>query len=363
MDLDTLKEHIDLLALVAPFTTLKRVAASGGGEWAGPCPFCGGRDRFRVQPHAPQGGRWLCRYCTGGKWQDVIAFGQRLWPAVPFLQVCERLVGGSVEAYLDEAHRGKRISPPTPAYTPPQGDWQSDARLAIEICEQNLSAADGEAALNYLAGRGLQPDTISYWRLGYSPGARFGQLWVPRGVVIPCIVQKEVWYLKILLLPDDPVRCQDCRQQTPARRPCPQCGAVNKYRGVRGNRPAAIFGADELLAGAWGALFVEGEMDMLVAWQELQDVIAVCTLGSAANRPDLATWGPYLLPLQVILAAYDADEAGERGLQALQALAEKVRVVPLPPGVKDLNDYVLQGGELWPWLKEALLRLELVSEE
>lgn len=362
MDLETLKTNLDLLALVAPYTTLRRVAASNGGEWAGPCPFCGGRDRFHVQPHAEHGGRWLCRHCTGGKWQDAIAFGQRLWPAEPFLQVCERLAGGSLEAYQSKTGRRERVLPEKPAYTPPAGEWQEDARRAIEGCERNLSASFGEEALHYLVQRGLQPDTIAYWRLGYSPGSRFGQLWVPRGVVIPCVARDEVWYLKILLLPEVPVRCQGCRQQTPARRPCPRCGTVNKYRGVRGNRPAAIFGADEL-AGAWGALFVEGEMDALVAWQELQDVIAVCTLGSATNQPDLATWGPYLLPLQVILAAYDADEAGERGLQAMQALAEKVRVVPPPPGAKDLNDYVLQGGELWPWLREALLRLGLVSEE
>jgi very-short-patch-repair endonuclease len=175
-------------------------------------------------------------------------------------------------------------------------------------------------------------------------------LYIPSGVLIPCIAAGQVWYLKIALLPGQPVRCERCRKPAHARRPCPECGALNKYRGVRGNRTSAIFGADELTSGGL-ALFVEGEFDAMLAWQELHDVIAVCTLGSAANLPDLATWGPWLAPLDVILAAYDSDAAGERGAAALQSLSERVTRVSLPPGAKDINEYILQGGQLWPWLK------------
>jgi DNA primase len=80
-------------------------------------------------------------------------------------------------------------------------------------------------------------------------------------------------------------------------------------------------------------------------------VIVVCTLGSALNRPDLATWGAYLAPLERIYALYDADRAGQAGLQVLQALSERVQPVRLPPGAKDMNEYFLQGGDLWQWLK------------
>jgi hypothetical protein len=160
----------------------------------------------------------------------------------------------------------------------------------------------------------------------------------------------QVWYLKISLLPGDLVKCQRCGEQAPARQPCPKCGAANKYRGVRGNRTGAIYGADEL-RGADLALFVEGEFDALIAWQELRDVIAVCTLGSALNRPDLATWGAYLAPLGRIYALYDDDRAGQAGIQILQAMSERVQPVRLPQGAKDVNEYFLQGGDLWAWLK------------
>jgi DNA primase len=56
--------HINLLEIIGRDTKLKKAASTNGGEWAGPCPFCGGRDRFRVWPQ-PAGGkpRFWCRQC------------------------------------------------------------------------------------------------------------------------------------------------------------------------------------------------------------------------------------------------------------------------------------------------------------
>ena len=467
IDVQALKTSIDLLSLASAHTALKRVASSGGGEWAGPCPFCGGEDRFRVQPQASGGGRWLCRQCGEGKWQDAIEFGRRLWPGLSFTQVCDLLAegAGGVAYSLPTRHVHPGMNTPatiieTPAYRAPQTNWQAAARQALVLCERALWSDAGQPALDYLRRRGLYDETIRYWRLGWSQGMKIpfspgrspnggqaqpgraaagvspkageaqqgsaasaapgngagqptsspvppsplergqqessslppspkgrgvggesfplsssetgpgvsssslpspkgggaggeGSLWIPRGILIPCLALDEIWYLKIALLPGELIKCPTCSQQAAARKPCPKCGSVTKYRGVKGNRTAAIYGADELV-GAQIALFVEGEFDAMIAWQELRDVLAVCTLGSAGNRPDLATWGPYLLPLELILAAYDADAAGQKGLQALQALSERVQQLALPPGVKDINDFVLQGGELWPWVKPVL---------
>lgn len=64
---------IDILDLIGSDTTLKRKANTDGGEWAGPCPFCGGEDRFIVHPHHPSGkGRYWCRCC--GVSGDVIDY-------------------------------------------------------------------------------------------------------------------------------------------------------------------------------------------------------------------------------------------------------------------------------------------------
>lgn len=372
-DLVSLKSQVDLLALAGRYTSLRRVATTGGGEWAGPCPFCGGVDRFHVQPHTPGGGRWLCRRCSQGRWRDAIDFGQRLWPGLDFKVVLERLSGGSIPL----EHRGRKPGAHSsrqvlPAYAPPGEAWQALALRAVEICERNLWAPVGAGALAYLRGRGLQDETLRHWRLGYSPGLRLSapagespapeaEMWTPRGVLAPCLVGGRAWYLKVSLLPGEQVKCERCGEQARARYACPACGALTKYRGVKGNRPAAIFGADGLV-GSWAALFVEGEFDAMIAWQELHDVIAVCTLGSATNRPDLATWGAYLLGLEWVLAAYDDDEAGRRGAAVLEQMSERVRAIPLPPGAKDINDFTLAGGELWPWLKGELLKLGIVEQ-
>jgi DNA primase len=246
----------------------------------------------------------------------------------------------------------------TPAYEAPAGDWQAWARQAIDICQAKLWTPEGRQALDYLRGRGLTDDTIRIYRLGYCPGVWFGELWIQRGVLIPCVIGLEVWYLKIRLLPGEPCRCSSCKTEMPGPGACPKCGEGNKYRGVKGNRTAAIFGADNLL-GAEIGIFCEGEFDCMIASQELGDVAGVATMGSAGNHLDLATWGAYLLGLRYILAVYDTDEAGQKGAVALAALTERVAICALPHtnGVKDINDYTLAGGDLWAWLRGNLARL------
>lgn len=68
-------KQIDLLGLIEPTTKLRKVSAH---QYAGPCPKCGGRDRFTVD--ITRG--WFCRQCTGepgnggefAHWNDQIDF-------------------------------------------------------------------------------------------------------------------------------------------------------------------------------------------------------------------------------------------------------------------------------------------------
>lgn len=56
---------------------LRRVARTNGGEWAGPCPLCGGEDRLRVWPTPRQGSaRAWCRRCRASG--DALAWTARL---------------------------------------------------------------------------------------------------------------------------------------------------------------------------------------------------------------------------------------------------------------------------------------------
>lgn len=325
IDVEALKDKTDLLALAERDTTLKRVATTGGGEWGGPCPFCGGRDRFRVQPAER---RWLCRHCTSGKWQDTIAYVMQR-DNIDFKAACE-LLGGPE---LPKIESSRRKPPAAPAYSPP--NWQAQALKAIEICQRNLWAPDDERPLLWLLARGLKDSTLEHFKIGYSPGGKIAGLYMPRGIVIPCLVAGEVWYLKI-------------------RRP--NKPGEPKYDGVKGNRTAAIFNADSL-EGASAALFCEGEFDTMIAWQELGGSLPAATLGSATNLPDLATWGHYLLPLDPILASYDNDQSGQEGLIALESwLGGRFLPAPLPEGPwKDVNDYYLETNNIREWIFSHLV--------
>lgn len=58
IDTDTLKNSVDLRHLASQYTALR--GREGAREWYGPCPKCGGKDRF----HVTQTG-FFCSYCHG----------------------------------------------------------------------------------------------------------------------------------------------------------------------------------------------------------------------------------------------------------------------------------------------------------
>jgi DNA primase len=338
IDLNRVIEQADLLAICGD-TQLRKIASTNGGEWAGPCPFCGGKDRFHVQPYAKPVPIWMCRHCEDGKWHTVIgyvAMKHNLDPNIyEDLKQIVRLVTGN-EPVTSPSH-GPRVvfdPPPKPAYAPPPDDWQSSACQIIDECESVLWEPRSHKVLDYLRGRGLRDDTIRRFRLGYcSVGHTVKEEWLPRGITIPCIVAGEVWYLKIRL---------------------PVLPGAEKYIQWAGGRPKAIYNADALV-GVSMALFCEGEFDCMIANQEIGDLITTVTMGSATNRPDLATWGGYLLPLNPILATYDSDKPGESGADGLVKLAgDRVKLAPLPEGVKDINDYYKAGGDLRAWIKSYI---------
>ena len=123
---------MDIMALIGGDTPLRKTASTHGGEWCGPCPFCGGRDRFRVQPIR---GRWWCRM-------------------------------------------------PSPA-------WQSSASRAALLCEQQLWTSRGERARTWLKARGLMDETLRRWTIGYTWGQSIEALWVPRGIVLPYLFGRD----------------------------------------------------------------------------------------------------------------------------------------------------------------------------
>lgn len=61
----------------------------GRDEYHGACPICGGKDRF-IAWGAPRS-RWLCRQCSHGRANDVIALWRNAHPGLGFRTACEEL--------------------------------------------------------------------------------------------------------------------------------------------------------------------------------------------------------------------------------------------------------------------------------
>jgi hypothetical protein len=149
IDTTTLKESINLQALASRSTKLRKVASN---EFAGPCPHCGGVDRFHV--HGPL---FMCRRCHPN-WGDAIEFVRWL-NACTFTEAIKML----------DANAMPTISaPPVNVRQPPQRsqpDWQAQDVLSRLAAYQQ--AMDDSPATDYLASRGLCPDTWHAYRMGY----------------------------------------------------------------------------------------------------------------------------------------------------------------------------------------------------
>jgi phage/plasmid primase-like uncharacterized protein len=137
----------------------------GGAELFGPCPVCGGRDRFGVHVKKQV---WNCRGCgTGG---DVIRFVQHL-DGCDFATAIATLAGDAVRAT------------PKPAPTPRDNDDDGQRKLELADAIWRAASALGPDAINYFAKRGININEVPE-----HGGLRFHQRCWWEGGTAACIV-------------------------------------------------------------------------------------------------------------------------------------------------------------------------------
>lgn len=343
--------QVDLLALASRDTTLKRVASTDGGEWAGPCPRCGGRDRFRVWPDHPGGrGRWFCRQCHE-KRGDAIDY--RRW--LHHETYAEALAALGLDAGALHARQWQPRPPVTPGaaaslpgpLAPPGPEWQAAARAFVAYAQGRLWDCTGAEALAYLRRRGLADETIRRFGLGYNPtdlwrdpqrwglepGPQGQPVWLPRGVVIPWDIGGQLWRVNIRLL--DPRRFPDGREL--------------RYIGPRGGKNG-LYNADALRPGC-PAMVVEGEIDALTLVQAVGDLAVAVATGSTSGARR-TRWIARLALASPVLVAFDADDQGDKAAGYwLGVLPNARRWRPL---WGDANAMAQGGVDLRAWVLAAL---------
>ena len=315
VDAKALLEGVDLADLIE--RDLGQSARREGRWLKWTCPF---HDDQKTPSLGVAGNRWKCFGC--GRSGDAIDW-LREREGLSFREAYGRL--GSI----DLVPSSEKAAPHhEPSYSVPTTAWQDQALDVVSNCQATLWSDAGTKARDWLNRRGLAKDTVRKWRLGFNPrDQKLCGLWVPRGIVIPCLAAGQTWYLKV-------------------RRATGQA----KYSQVSGGQ-VALFGADTI-ANLDTVVVTEGEFDAMLLHQEAGDLVGAGTLGSASARlPD--AWVPYLLGVQRLLVAYDTDVAGARGAARWESVSPRARrIVPLAG--KDVTDFYLAGGDIRAWVQLAL---------
>ena len=140
----------------------------GPGEFAGPCPWCAGDDRFITWPEAGKTGRYWCRGCK--KSGDGIQL-LRDRDGLSFKDACATLG-------VNPSLTGKPTTPRPTTWTPrpattPGATWTDRAGAFLEVCQNNLAGPSGTECREWLRSRGLHPETIERAGLGWNPGDRY----------------------------------------------------------------------------------------------------------------------------------------------------------------------------------------------
>ncbi|MEO5332229.1 MAG: DNA primase [Magnetococcus sp. YQC-5] len=308
--IDLIRERVDLLELVSRQVTLKRQ----GSSWLGLCPFHNEKTpSFNVRP----GKGFKCFGCGVGG--DAFEFLMKL-KGFGFNEAVEELAG--------------MVGIPLPRIEQedPQAIRQREARNRLldllsatrEFYREQLAAPVGEQARHYLKERGVKPETIQRFGLGYAPlgwthlldrfggGEAAGELLESAGLVTSKAPGEKRYdrFRNRLMFPIQDIkgRCvafggRILGPGEPKYLNSPETELFQKGKLLYG-----LEAAQEAMQKAGSALVVEGYMDRLALVEHgLENVVA--TLGTAMTHEHVRLlWQR----TRKIIFCFDGDAAGEK---------------------------------------------------
>lgn len=332
-DLDEIKERVDLLALIGGDTTLRRVTV-GGAAYHGPCPWCGGVDRFVVRPRGRSSGEtpcWWCRQCTGEKPQSCLDYVMRR-DSMDLHHAAELLAESNGIAPVDDrdvaAARRERERARMEARAHEQASRRQNSIAALSDPEhgpydgqaQGAALLTEPAALADLAARGIDLEVAMAFRLGFT--RRFVGGHRCAAVSIPWVVGGETVAVQYRFL----------------------SGEVSRYRfhpGTAGD----LWNHDELARRRdTSIVIVEGALKALtVISQGIDSVVAVANKQAAPRV--VAEHVAALAVFERVYICLDPDARCEARQAAISL--PNARIVDLPEKV---DDWLVRRGDVGAFL-------------
>lgn len=183
MDAATVNATFDLPGLAMRYASLKH----SGRYYIGPCPFCGGEDRFNLKP-TTEGWIWFCRGCGGEKYHSAIDFVMKL-EGKEFKEALASMGGDTFSPNPEHAERRAAAEAAEKAQRADQLDALLAQYSTAEIWEAFHRRLENDAAARqWWRGQGIPDHWQDYLNLGYTPEKDFsagGQHYRSPAYVIP----------------------------------------------------------------------------------------------------------------------------------------------------------------------------------
>jgi hypothetical protein len=334
--IDTIKADVDLIAVAESYAKLRKKTRT---ERCGPCPHCGGRDRFFVNADY-----WACRGCheKPGDAVDLV----RWMDGCDFITALEKLSGENLrDSDGDENDTNgerRRIVRDDRVEVWKTAKWQTRAMSTIEEMAAALETDAGAPGRAYLEQRGITQHTWRCWLLGY---ALVSPPWDPElrqrtggaAITIPYMHSRNdtcfaVRYRRIV------ARTGEDRY-------------VNE-----GGSFCLLHGLHMIDLNAHTLVIVEGELNAISIWQAARDLgVAVVSIGSQyLKKETLEATAKFSTFFPRSLVWCDDPDRALRVRRAVQSRAVLPLKSPELDGVKiDAND-MLQRGLLGAFIDRKL---------
>lgn len=354
-DLQTIKDRVDILALVQEYVPLKKA----GVYWKANCPFH--REKTPSFIVNPERQIFKCFGC--GKGGDIFSFVQEM-EGMDFVEALKLLAdraGIKIDSFKNEIDKSQK-----------NRILEINQKAAYFFHRFLMEMPAAKSARDYLERRGLKKDTIETWQIGFIPDQwdLLTKYFLNKGIGIDDLIAAG------LVIKKDGAQLNSNQ------------GFYDRFRGrimfpiwdVHGNivgftgrvlvetensggkyvntpqtivydKSRVLFGLDKAKTEIKThdlAVIVEGQMDVIACYQAgMKNVVA--SSGTALTAEQIRLLKRYSVNLAI---AFDADKAGinaaKRGIEIALSEGLNVKVIQLEEGVgKDADECLKNNPTIW----------------